>query len=333
MTAAVDRLAGYREAMRDAGREVDPVMIEAGDFTQDSGARAMGALLERCPDLDGLFAANDLMAAGALAVLHERGRRVPEDVALVGFDDSPVALTTRPPLTSVRQSLDAMGRELVSLLLDEHRRPRHGRPPGRTHDRAGRPWLEWRDADDPGLIALTTPTLTARRGRRGHRARARDPRRGPRDPRRHRRRSTAVRKLATLSAVVLLVAACGGSTPSQAPSATTAPQPSATSASAAPAASPSESAAASLAPGTLRVLVHQNPPFTDYMAKFNTAFEARHPGVKVDMAIEAPNSLATTTQTRLAANDVDVIDMFAFDTAVQPYMKKVDRADLADPGR
>ena len=117
MTAAVDRLAGYREAMRDAGREVDPVMIEAGDFTQDSGARAMGALLERCPDLDGLFAANDLMAAGALAVLHERGRRVPEDVALVGFDDFPVALTTRPPLTSVRQSLDAMGRELVSLLL------------------------------------------------------------------------------------------------------------------------------------------------------------------------------------------------------------------------
>ena len=98
-----------------------------------------------------------------------------------------------------------------------------------------------------------------------------------------------MRKLATLSAVVLLVAACGGSTPSQAPSATTAPQPSATSASATPAASPSESAAASLAPGTLRVLVHQNPPFTDYMAKFNTAFEARHPGVKVDMAIEAPN--------------------------------------------
>ena len=68
-----------------------------------------------------------------------------------------------------------------------------------------------------------------------------------------------MRKLATtLSAVVLLVAACGGSTPSQAPSATAAPQPSAT-----PAAQPSESAAASLAPGTLRVLVHQNPPFTD----------------------------------------------------------------------
>lgn len=145
-----------------------------------------------------------------------------------------------------------------------------------------------------------------------------------------------MRKLATLSAVVLLVAACGGSTPSQAPSATTAPQPSATSASAAPAASPSESAAASLAPGTLRVLVHQNPPFTDYMAKFNTAFEARHPGVKVDMAIEAPNSLATTTQTRLAANDVDVIDMFAFDTAVQPYMKKVTAPiwqTLADEGQ
>ena len=141
-----------------------------------------------------------------------------------------------------------------------------------------------------------------------------------------------MRKLATtLSAVVLLVAACGGTTPSQAPSATTAPQPSATAS-----AQPSESAAASLAPGTLRVLVHQNPPFTDYMAKFNTAFEGRHPGVKVDMAIEAPNLLATTTQTRLAANDVDVIDMFAFDTAVQPYMKNVTAPiwqTLADEGQ
>ena len=89
----------------------------AGDFTQESGARAMAELLEREPAIDAVFAANDLMAAGALQVLQERGRRVPDDVALVGFDDSPIALTTRPQLTSVRQSLDAMGRELVTVLL------------------------------------------------------------------------------------------------------------------------------------------------------------------------------------------------------------------------
>ena len=143
-----------------------------------------------------------------------------------------------------------------------------------------------------------------------------------------------MRKLATtLTALVLLVAACGGTTTSQAPSATTAPPPSAT---AATSAEPSESAAASLAPTTLRVLVHQNPPFTEYMAKFNAAFQERHPGVTVDMAIEAPNSLATTTQTRLAANDVDVVDIFAFDTAVQPYMKNVTPPiwqTLADEGQ
>ena len=99
---------------------------------------------------------------------------------------------------------------------------------------------------------------------------------------------------------------------------------------------PASAPAATLAPTTLRVLVHQNPPFTDYMAKFNAAFEERHPGVTVDMAIEAPNLLATTTQTRLAAGDVDVVDIFAFDTAVQPYMKNVTPPiwqTLADEGQ
>lgn len=75
-----------------------------------------------------------------------------------------------------------------------------------------------------------------------------------------------------------------------------------------------------LAPTTLRVLVHQNPPFTEYMDRFNAAFEAAHPGVTVDMSIVAPNELATATQTRLAANDVDVVDIFAFSNAVKPYM-------------
>ncbi len=78
----------------------------------------MGRLLEARPDIDGVFAASDLMAAGALAVLAATGRRVPADVAVVGFDDSPVATTTMPQLTSVRQPIEAMGHEVARLLVD-----------------------------------------------------------------------------------------------------------------------------------------------------------------------------------------------------------------------
>ena len=75
-----------------------------------------------------------------------------------------------------------------------------------------------------------------------------------------------------------------------------------------------------LAPTTLRVLIHQNPPFTAYMEQFNEKFKAAHPGVEVEMSVVAPNDLATATQTRLAANDVDVVDIFAFSNGVKPYM-------------
>ncbi|GAA3292659.1 hypothetical protein GCM10020295_12530 [Streptomyces cinereospinus] len=78
----------------------------------------MRALLERCPDLDAVFAANDLMASGALRVLRERGRRVPGEVAVVGFDDmAPLAEQTDPPLTTVRQDIEEMGRLMARLLL------------------------------------------------------------------------------------------------------------------------------------------------------------------------------------------------------------------------
>ncbi|MFC8506500.1 LacI family DNA-binding transcriptional regulator [Streptomyces sp. NPDC057411] len=113
-TSALDRLHGYRDELPDG--EAD--LIADGDFTRESGARAMGALLERRPDLDALFAANDLMAAGALGVLRERGVRVPQDVAVVGFDDMPaVAESTSPPLTTVRQEIEGMGRLMVRQLM------------------------------------------------------------------------------------------------------------------------------------------------------------------------------------------------------------------------
>ncbi|MEU1511252.1 LacI family DNA-binding transcriptional regulator [Streptomyces sp. NPDC005811] len=113
-TSAADRLDGYRDVMGAA----DPRLVVESDFTPGGGERAMRALLERRPDVDAVFAANDLTASGALRVLRERGRRVPEDVAVVGFDDMlPVAEATDPPLTTVRQDIEEMGRIMARLLL------------------------------------------------------------------------------------------------------------------------------------------------------------------------------------------------------------------------
>ena len=117
MPAGVTRRLAYRDALRAAGRSLDEDLEEAGGFTREGGEHAMEVLLRRCPDIDAVFAASDLMAAGALTALYAAGRRVPEDVAIVGFDDSIIALSTQPALSSVRQSMEAMGRELVSVLL------------------------------------------------------------------------------------------------------------------------------------------------------------------------------------------------------------------------
>lgn len=100
-----------------------------------------------------------------------------------------------------------------------------------------------------------------------------------------------------LLAATLLIAACGG------------PQ--------APAAAPTAEAV------TLRVLVHQNPPMVEYMNTFNDEFHAKYPNITVDMSVVNANDLSTVTQTRLTANDVDVVDMFGFANAAQPYMKNV----------
>lgn len=117
MVAGRSRYQGYAEGLAAAGRAVDENLVERGDFGQQSGADAMRALLERAPDVDGVFCANDLMAVGALQALREAGRRVPEDVAVVGFEDAPIARSAHPPLTTVHQSPEEMGREMVALLL------------------------------------------------------------------------------------------------------------------------------------------------------------------------------------------------------------------------
>ena len=110
MSAGVARLQGFREVAGDD-------LVEYGDFSEDSGARAMAALLERSPDLDAVFAASDPMAFGAMRVLKAAGRRIPDDVAVIGFDGSPGGRHSDPPLTSVFQPTEEMGREMTRLLL------------------------------------------------------------------------------------------------------------------------------------------------------------------------------------------------------------------------
>ena len=117
MPPGADRLAGYHETLARAGLEVVDRLIEVADFTLDGGRSAMERLLERAPEIDAVFAASDLMAMGVLAALSSAGRSVPGDVAVVGFDDSPIAAASHPPLSSVRQPIEEMGREMARLLL------------------------------------------------------------------------------------------------------------------------------------------------------------------------------------------------------------------------
>lgn len=125
LPAGQDRLAGFRDAMARLGQP-DVPSVEGG-FTRAGGQRAMTRLLAEVPDLDGVFAANDLMAQGALVALAGHHRAVPAQVAVVGFDDSSVALACQPPLTTVRQPVEEMAAELARLLLSRIEDP--ARPP------------------------------------------------------------------------------------------------------------------------------------------------------------------------------------------------------------
>jgi DNA-binding LacI/PurR family transcriptional regulator len=117
MGAGLARLRGYRAASAAGGRPTNGDLIAYGDFSEWSGEAAMRRLLDLTPDLDGVFAASDLMAFGALRALRDAGRRVPDDVAVVGFDDAPIARQASPPLTTVHQPVEEMGRQMARLLV------------------------------------------------------------------------------------------------------------------------------------------------------------------------------------------------------------------------
>jgi DNA-binding LacI/PurR family transcriptional regulator len=110
-----ERLQGYRDVV---GRKaLKRLVVDAPDYSYAAGATAMRELLAASPDIDAVFAASDLLAAGALAELRRAGRRVPDDVAVGGFDDSRIARETDPPLTTIRQPLERVSRDMVDVLL------------------------------------------------------------------------------------------------------------------------------------------------------------------------------------------------------------------------
>lgn len=125
MPGGIDRLLGYRQALQEAGLREGP--LADGGFTSDGGADAMRRILAQGRAPRALFVASDLMARGVISVLSAAGLRVPEDVAIIGFDDSPVAESVTPPLTTIRQPSFEQGERMVEVLLDvlAGRQPEH----------------------------------------------------------------------------------------------------------------------------------------------------------------------------------------------------------------
>jgi len=116
MSAGIDRLQGYYEALNSRGIKVDEKLVAVGDFEESVAYGAMLRLAERNPD--GIFAASDAMALGALRALNDLGKRVPDEVAIVGFDDLPPAATASPSLTTIRQPIKRIGELAVETLME-----------------------------------------------------------------------------------------------------------------------------------------------------------------------------------------------------------------------
>ena len=116
MIAGADRRAGYEAAVRDRGLALDPSLVVEGDFTEMGGYMGAQRLLPHSPDA--IFVASDSMAIGALRALRDAGRRVPEDIAVVGFDDLPAAARSNPPLTTIRQPIQRTGQVAADTLIE-----------------------------------------------------------------------------------------------------------------------------------------------------------------------------------------------------------------------
>jgi DNA-binding LacI/PurR family transcriptional regulator len=111
------RFAGYQSALQEAGRSVNPELIEYGDFSNTSGAEAMKRLLKKSADIDAVFVNSDLMAIAAMDTIREHGKRVPEDIAVVGYDNLSITEHSNPPLTTISQNIPLAGKLLAQNLV------------------------------------------------------------------------------------------------------------------------------------------------------------------------------------------------------------------------
>lgn len=132
-TPSALRAAAFFDTMAEAGIQVPAEHVAQGMFTYRSGLAAAAELLKRKRRPTAIFSSNDDMAAATMAVAHGMGLRVPEELTVVGFDDTPVATTVWPELTTIHQPVTAMGRTAVTLMLEEIRRNRSGRPKAQVH--------------------------------------------------------------------------------------------------------------------------------------------------------------------------------------------------------
>lgn len=113
----IDRKAGYQRALQERGVPADPSLHRVGLYEEDGGYRATNELLDAHPDLTAIFSANDIMALGVYRAIKERGRRIPEDMAVIGYDDSVFAPVIDPALSSVRKPRTRMGQTAASMML------------------------------------------------------------------------------------------------------------------------------------------------------------------------------------------------------------------------
>jgi DNA-binding LacI/PurR family transcriptional regulator len=114
---SAERQKGYRDALAAAGVDHDPHLVATGRFTEDGGYEATRSLLESSADFTAVFAANDLSAIGTINALAEGGRRVPEDVSVIGFDDLRLSAYTSPPLTTIRQPAVEIAEQATEILI------------------------------------------------------------------------------------------------------------------------------------------------------------------------------------------------------------------------
>lgn len=124
MVVSIDRRDGYEQALLEAGLPIVPELVVEGNFTQENGYHAMEQLLSLPQPPTAVFAASDATAIGALRALHAAGLRVPDDVAVVGFDDVPLASFAMPPLTTMRQPVQELGSVALQLLVERLEHPR-----------------------------------------------------------------------------------------------------------------------------------------------------------------------------------------------------------------